>query len=57
MMMKFSFFPALIKKINQMEITGSNQLKNLGKWKTKKVMHVDDLADACVFMKKKQTNR
>ena len=48
------FFPALIKKINQMEITGSNKLKIWGNGKPRReVMHVDDLADACVFFMKK----
>ena len=50
------FFPALIKKIYQMEITGSNELKIWGNGKPRReVMHVDDLADACVFFMKKKT--
>ena len=50
------FFPALIKKINQMEITGSNQLKIWGNGKPRReVMHVDDLADACVYFMNKKT--
>ena len=52
------FFPALIKKINQMKITGSNQLKIWGNGKPRReVMHVDDLADACVFFMKKKTKK
>ena len=52
------FFPALIKKINQMKISGSNQLKIWGNGKPRReVMHVDDLADACVFFMKKKTKK
>jgi GDP-L-fucose synthase len=49
------FFPALIKKIHNLKITNKNKLTLWGNGKAKReVIHVDDLADACVhFMKKK----
>lgn len=50
------FFPALIKKINNLKKTQTNQIVLWGNGKAKReVIHVDDLADACVFFMKKKT--
>ncbi len=50
------FFPALIKKIHKIK---KNKVSNLTLWgngKAKReVLHVDDLADACIFFMKKNT--
>ena len=51
------FFPALIKKIHDLKITNKNKLILWGNGKAKReVIHVDDLADACVYFMKKKTN-
>jgi GDP-L-fucose synthase len=50
------FFPALIKKINNLKKTKTNQIVLWGNGKAKReVIHVDDLADACIFFMKKKT--
>ena len=50
------FLPALIKKINKLKETKSNKLVIWGNGKPKReVMHVDDLADACIYFMKKKT--
>ena len=50
------FIPAIIKKIHDLKISNKNQILVWGDGKPKReVIHVDDIADACVyFMKKKQ---
>ena len=50
------FFPALIKKVHQLKF-GKNKIITLwGNGTAKReVMHVDDLADACVYFMKKKT--
>ena len=51
------FFPALINKIHNLKITNRNNLTLWGNGKAKReVIHVDDLADACVYFMKKKTN-
>lgn len=50
------FFPALIKKIHNLKINKTNKITLWGNGKPKReVIHVDDLADACVFFMKKKT--
>ena len=50
------FFPALIKKIHQLKINNKKTITLWGDGKPKReVIHVDDLADACVFFMKKKT--
>ena len=50
------FFPALIKKIYDIKNNKSNKLILWGNGRAKReVLHVDDLADACVFFMKKKT--
>ena len=50
------FFPALIKKIHQLKINNKKIITLWGDGKPKReVIHVDDLADACVFFMKKKT--
>ncbi len=50
------FFPALIKKIYDIKNNKSNKLILWGNGKAKReVLHVDDLADACIFFMKKKT--
>ncbi len=50
------FFPALIKKIHQLKINDKKIITLWGDGKPKReVIHVDDLADACVFFMKKKT--
>ena len=50
------FFPALIKKIYEAKKKNTNQITLWGNGKAKReVMHVDDLADACIFFMKKAT--
>tara|TARA_Y200000002_G_scaffold356021_1_gene337471 strand:+ start:14885 stop:15823 length:939 start_codon:yes stop_codon:yes gene_type:complete len=51
------FFPALIKKIYNYKMKKNNQITLWGNGKAKReVMHVDDLADACIFFMNKKTN-
>ena len=51
------FFPALIRKVHEVKL---NKKKFISLWgdgmAKREVMHVDDLADACVFFMKKKTN-
>ena len=50
------FFPALIKKIHQLKRNNKKIITLWGDGKPKReVIHVDDLADACVFFMKKKT--
>ena len=49
------FVPALIKKIHKIKIGKSNKLKIWGNGKAKReLIYVDDLADACLYKKKKK---
>jgi len=51
------FFPSLIKKIHESKIYNKKQITLWGNGKAKReVIHVDDLADACIFFMKKKTN-
>ena len=49
------FLPALIKKIHKLKVNNTNELILWGNGKSRReIIHVDDIADACVyFMKKK----
>jgi len=50
------FLPSLIKKIHKLKIKNSNKLILWGNGKAKReVIHVDDIADACVYFMKKKT--
>tara|TARA_B100000767_G_scaffold262183_1_gene274592 strand:+ start:1843 stop:2769 length:927 start_codon:yes stop_codon:yes gene_type:complete len=50
------FFPALIRKIRNIEINSKNELTLWGNGKAKReIMYVDDLADACVYFMNKKT--
>ncbi len=50
------FFPALIKKINEIKIGKKNNLILWGDGSAKReVIYVDDLADACIYFMKKKT--
>jgi len=50
------FFPALIRKVHQAKLTKKNFITLWGNGKPKReVIHVDDLADACLFFMKKKT--
>jgi len=50
------FFPALIRKIRNIEINNKNELTLWGNGKAKReIMYVDDLADACVYFMNKKT--
>ena len=50
------FLPSLIKKIHKLKINNSNKLILWGNGKAKReVIHVDDIADACVYFMKKKT--
>ena len=50
------FFPALIRKVHNLKKTKSNQINLWGNGKPKReIMHVDDLADACVYFMNKKT--
>lgn len=50
------FFPALIRKVHDLKINKKKIITLWGNGKAKReVMHVDDLADACVFFMKKKT--
>ena len=51
------FFPALIRKVHNLKKTKSNQINLWGNGKPKReIMHVDDLADACIYFMNKKTN-
>ena len=50
------FFPALIRKVHNLKKKKSNQINLWGNGKPKReIMHVDDLADACVYFMNKKT--
>ena len=50
------FFPALIRKIHNIEINNKNELVLWGNGNAKReVMYVDDLADACIYFMNKET--
>jgi GDP-L-fucose synthase len=50
------FFPALIRKIHDLKNNNSNNLLLWGNGKSKReVIHVDDLADACIYFMNKKT--
>jgi GDP-L-fucose synthase len=50
------FFPALIKKIHKLKSSNKNIIILWGNGKAKReVIHVDDIADACIFFMKKKT--
>jgi len=50
------FFPALIRKINEIKIGKKNKLILWGDGSSKReVIYVDDLADACIYFMKKKT--
>ncbi len=50
------FLPALIKKIHDLKVNNTNELVLWGNGKAKReIIHVDDIADACVFFMKKKT--
>ena len=49
------FFPALIKKIHQLKSSNKNTITLWGNGKAKReVIHVDDIAEACIFFMKKK---
>ena len=50
------FIPALIKKIHKLKLSNKNTVILWGNGKAKReVIHVDDLAEACIFFMKKKT--
>ena len=50
------FFPALIRKVHNLKNSKSNKLNLWGDGKPKReIIHVDDLADACVYFMNKKT--
>jgi len=50
------FFPALIKKVHQLKLNKNKIITLWGNGTPKReVIHVDDLADACVYFMKKKT--
>lgn len=50
------FFPALIKKVHQLKLSKNKTITLWGDGSPKReVIHVDDLADACVYFMKKKT--
>lgn len=50
------FLPALIKKIHRLKIENSIELNLWGNGKAKReIIHVDDIADACVYFMNKKT--
>ena len=50
------FFPALIRKVHDVKTTKKNFITLWGDGKPRReVIHVDDLADACLFFMKKKT--
>ena len=50
------FFPALIKKVHEFKLNNNKTITIWGNGKSKReVIHVDDLADACIFFMKKKT--
>ena len=50
------FIPAIIKKVHDLKTSKNNTIKVWGDGKPKReAIHVDDLADACVYFMKKKT--
>jgi len=50
------FIPALIKKVHNLKVSGKNEIRIWGDGKPKReVIYVDDIADACIFFRKKKT--
>jgi len=50
------FLPALIKKTHLLKINNSQEITIWGDGKSKReIIHVDDVADACIFFMKKKT--
>ena len=50
------FFPALIKKLHKLRLSNKNIITLWGNGKAKReVIHVDDIAEACIFFMKKKT--
>lgn len=50
------FFPALIKKVHEFKLNNNKTITIWGNGKSKReVIHVNDLADACIFFMKKKT--
>ena len=50
------FFPALIKKVHEFKLNNKKTITIWGNGKSKReVIHVDDIADACIFFMKKKT--
>ena len=50
------FFPALIKKVHEFKLNNNKTITIWGNGKSKReVIHVDDIADACIFFMKKKT--
>ena len=50
------FLPALIKKIQKLKVNNTNRLILWGNGKSKReIIHVDDVADACVYFMNKKT--
>ena len=50
------FIPALIKKIHKLKLSKKNTVILWGNGKAKReVIHVDDIAEACIFFMKKKT--
>ena len=50
------FFPALIKKVHDLKLNKKKSITLWGNGKPKReVIHVDDVADACIFFMKKKT--
>ena len=50
------FIPALIKKIHELKLSKKNTIILWGNGKVKReVIHVDDIAEACIFFMKKKT--
>ena len=50
------FFPALIKKVHELKLNKNKSITLWGNGKARReVIHVDDVADACIFFMKKKT--
>ena len=50
------FFPALIKKVHEFKLNNNKTITIWGNGKSKReIIHVNDLADACIFFMKKKT--
>ncbi len=50
------FIPAIIKKVHDLKASNNNEIKIWGDGTPKReIIHVDDLADACIYFMKKKT--